>query len=610
MTVDVEAVNDAPVIEDSFIDADVDTQVNTYATNGQSYPSITSLSDGGYVVAWSSYDQDGSADGIYLQRYDSSGAAVGSETLVNTYTTDSQSLPSITSLSDGGYVVAWTSSGQDGSYYGIYLQRYNSSGAAVGSETLVNTYTTSTQYEPSITSLSDGGYVVAWSSSGQNGSGYGIYLQRYNSSGAAVGSETLVNTYTTNGQSYPSITSLSDGGYVVTWHSNGQDGSGYGIYSKRYDASGQIYEETITVTESTDSSITSYSSVLSTVTDIDSGDTHSYSLSGDGNKTVDNDKISVDDFSVVVNSDGSYTLSGDFEALSAGEIATVTFDYIATDDSGADNASSEPATVTITVVGTPDAIPPIVIDLDGDGTEFVGVEDGIAIDVDGDGDLEQSAWAASDDGVLFYDLDNDGAISSREEFAFADYSDDLDATDLEGLKAGFDTNNDNLFDSTDDKWSEFKVWQDKDGDGIADDGEVLTLDELGITSIALESDGITEIRADGDVLIHGHTEVSYIDGTTGIAADAEFSYLEFDIGESLLDINNQHNETVDSYSVDLTDDFQVQLLKNSTKMAEILAGGTSDIDDGGGTDGVNYTTTIVDSSQIADVWIPKKDDGN
>lgn len=49
--------------------------------------------------------------------------------------------------------------------------------------------------------------------------------------------EFQINSYTTSAQSDPSVTSLSDGGFVVTWQSNGQDGAYYGIYGQRYDAS-------------------------------------------------------------------------------------------------------------------------------------------------------------------------------------------------------------------------------------------------------------------------------------------------------------------------------------------------------------------------------------
>ncbi|WP_230534671.1 hypothetical protein, partial [Microvirga roseola] len=140
--------------------------------------SVTALSDGGWVVTWESYGQDGSGYGIYQQRYDSAGTAVDGEQQVNTYTTDGQSLPDVTALADGGWVVSWRSDGQDGSGTGIYQQLYDATGTAVGGEQQVNSYTTSTQDESRVTALSDGGWVVTWHSDGQDGSGYGVYQQR------------------------------------------------------------------------------------------------------------------------------------------------------------------------------------------------------------------------------------------------------------------------------------------------------------------------------------------------------------------------------------------------------------------------------------------------
>lgn len=211
-------------------------RVNTTTTYFQTSPSVAGLADGGYVVTWTS--PDANQTGIFEQRYDATGAAVGGEVRVNTYTLSAQTASSVAALSDGGYVVSWASLGQDGDYYGIYSQRYTASGTAVGGEVQVNTFTAGGQVAPSLAGLSDGGYVVVWASSLEDGSGDGVYSQRYDAAGAAVGGEVQVNTYTDGDQSRPSVTSLTGGGYVVTWFSQGQDGDGYGVYAQRYDASG------------------------------------------------------------------------------------------------------------------------------------------------------------------------------------------------------------------------------------------------------------------------------------------------------------------------------------------------------------------------------------
>jgi hypothetical protein len=214
-----------------------ETRVNTTTANNQQYPSITVLSGGGWVVTWSSYAQDATnTDGVYQQRYDATGAAVGAETLVNTTTAGNQSAPAITYLSDGGWVVAYQS--PDANLEGIFLQRYNAGGVKLGVETRVNSTTTDSQTSAAITALSGGGWVVTWSSNAQDGSLNGVYQQRYNADGTASGTETRVNTTTADQQTGARVTALSDGGWVVIWQSNLQDGAGYGIYQQRYASTG------------------------------------------------------------------------------------------------------------------------------------------------------------------------------------------------------------------------------------------------------------------------------------------------------------------------------------------------------------------------------------
>ncbi|MCR6500860.1 putative Ig domain-containing protein [Shinella sp. CPCC 101442] len=215
-----------------------ETQVNSYTSGDQYDPRITALSDGGWVVTWVSIGQDGSGSGVYQQAYHADGTPQGGETRVNSPAFSGQYHPEITALSDGGWVVTWESNGQDGSGYGVYQQAYHADGTPQGCETQVNSYTSGNQYRPRITALSDGGWVVTWTSNGQDGSGYGVYQQAYQADGSPQGGETQVNSYTTHNQADPQITALSDGGWVVTWVSYGQDGSGSGVYQQAYQADG------------------------------------------------------------------------------------------------------------------------------------------------------------------------------------------------------------------------------------------------------------------------------------------------------------------------------------------------------------------------------------
>ena len=140
-----------------------DTLINTYMTNYQGGPSTAALTDGGFVVCWQSYNQNG--DGffdVYAQRYDASGVARGDEFRINTKAnhTDNQRIPSIAALADGGFVVSWESYNQDGDGLGVYARHYAANGEAQGGEFLINTVIADNQSNPSVAALADGGRAV------------------------------------------------------------------------------------------------------------------------------------------------------------------------------------------------------------------------------------------------------------------------------------------------------------------------------------------------------------------------------------------------------------------------------------------------------------------
>jgi hypothetical protein len=225
-------------------------QVNTYTTSFQRYPSVAADADGDFVVVWQSYGSSGgdtSQSSIQGQRYASSGSAVGSQFQVNTYTTSFQFNPSVSADADGDFVVVWDSYGSPGGDTGgnsVQGQRYASSGSAVGSQFQVNTYTTGNQRIPAVAADADGDFVVAWMSYGSSGSdtsGYSMQARRYASSGSAVGAEFQVNTYTVTYQQDGSIAADADGDFVVVWRSSGSSGSdtSYGsIQGQRYASDG------------------------------------------------------------------------------------------------------------------------------------------------------------------------------------------------------------------------------------------------------------------------------------------------------------------------------------------------------------------------------------
>jgi len=208
-------------------------QVNTYTSWYQDFPRVASDAYGNFVVVWRSGYQDGSGYGIFGQRHDASGALQGAEFRVNSYTTADQFKPAVASDPNGNFLVVWTSSGQDGSGRGVFGQRYHLSGATQGSEFRVNSFTTADQFDPAV-SADANGFVVAWTSFGEDGSSYAVMARRYDRGGVPQGGAFLVNTYSLNRQRRPSVASAGNGTFVVAWESLNQDGSGYGVFAQRF----------------------------------------------------------------------------------------------------------------------------------------------------------------------------------------------------------------------------------------------------------------------------------------------------------------------------------------------------------------------------------------
>ncbi|MEM8644753.1 MAG: Ig-like domain-containing protein [Pseudomonadota bacterium] len=222
-------------------------QINTAVADQQTNPQVAALSDGGFVVSWTDAGGlDGSGQGVFQQRFGADGARVGSEAQVNGYSSSTQNQPAMTQLANGDYLVTWQSynnTAAGGSSYDIFGQVFGSDGSTIGSEFLINSEVAASQETPAVTALASGGFAVSWTSqtSGDAGDGSsdGVFQRLYDgSSYAPLAAEQQVNSYTQNPQEAARMAALADGGFVTVWQSSGQDGSGAGVYGQRFDASG------------------------------------------------------------------------------------------------------------------------------------------------------------------------------------------------------------------------------------------------------------------------------------------------------------------------------------------------------------------------------------
>jgi len=169
---------------------------------------------------------------------------LGAEFCVNINTGEAQRNPAVAMNGQGEFVIAWDSMYLDCTCGpGIGARRFARDGAALGNEFLVNTYTCCWQWNPSAAIDATGSFVITWQSQHQDeDSSPGIYARlfapqsgtEYGAELHGAGDEFHVNTYLPDKQLASAVAMNARGDFVVTWQSEKQDGSEYGVYAQRY----------------------------------------------------------------------------------------------------------------------------------------------------------------------------------------------------------------------------------------------------------------------------------------------------------------------------------------------------------------------------------------
>jgi hypothetical protein len=91
---------------------------------------------------------------------------------------------------------------------------------------------------PSVACDGVGNFLVTWSEEDYVNAGdtpdWNVWAQWYDADGTPEGAAFQVNTTTAKAQRYSAVAMDAAGDFVITWQSQGQDGSGYGVYAQRY----------------------------------------------------------------------------------------------------------------------------------------------------------------------------------------------------------------------------------------------------------------------------------------------------------------------------------------------------------------------------------------
>ena len=168
--------------------------------------------------------------------------------------------------------------------------------------------------------------------------------------------------------------------------------------------------------------------------------------------------------------------------------------------------------------------PAIILDLDSNGIRTLSAADSNArFDFDRDGLADDTSWIGTTEGFLFLDRDGNGTVTNAGELNFL--TDVAGAkSNLDGLKA-FDSNNDGIFSALDARFGQFRIWQDRNGNGVAETGEIATLPVAGVRSINLAATASNNAAVPADVTVISRGSYTRTNGATSDYIDANLGYL-------------------------------------------------------------------------------------
>ncbi len=155
---------------------------------------------------------------------------------------------------------------------------------------------------------------------------------------------------------------------------------------------------------------------------------------------------------------------------------------------------------------------PIVFDMSGNGIQLTPLASSTAyFDLHGTGVAEHTGWVGPTTGILVDTADPTSITNLFQGF-----------TALQALAGSGNT----VINSSTPGWNSLYIWQDANGNGVADPAEVKSLSALGITSISLAATPVSE-TINGNTISEVAT-FSYANGTTHQVAEAFFDNSNLD----------------------------------------------------------------------------------
>ncbi|WBS05556.1 carboxypeptidase regulatory-like domain-containing protein [Pseudoduganella sp. SL102] len=178
------------------------------------------------------------------------------------------------------------------------------------------------------------------------------------------------------------------------------------------------------------------------------------------------------------------------------------------------------------------AITPIAIDLDGNGIHTIARADFTgSFDLLGTGTAIQSGWLSAGDAFLAIDANGNGSIDGIAEL-FGGASKGSGFAKL----ASFDSNGDGFVTAGDAQFAALTLWQDANSNGITDGGELISLAQAGVTSLAVAFEELPFLDANGN--LHLERSSAVVNGQEVSMTDVYFNVAAADAAAAGIDAAN------------------------------------------------------------------------
>jgi hypothetical protein len=144
-------------------------------------------------------------------------------------------MPSVAMAPGGEFVVAWSGAGDNWEdSYDIRARAFTADASALSDELAVNADASGLQMASTVTLSAAGDeFLVAWESEQDNGANNEIIAKIYRLDGTVAKEDFHVNSYQAEMQDAPSTTPTY-GGFLVAWQSSPESGTGYNVYVRLY----------------------------------------------------------------------------------------------------------------------------------------------------------------------------------------------------------------------------------------------------------------------------------------------------------------------------------------------------------------------------------------